>query len=450
MTLMNNTPPPHATAHAIPKVSAKFIALTGLMCALGALTTDMYLPSLPVVADELGTSHSAVQFTITATLLGGALGQLLIGPLSDRFGRRAPVFVGVTVHIIASLLCLFTYNVAPLIVLRIIQGIGNASAGVVAIAVIRDRLSGAAASAAMSRLMLVIGVAPLLAPTIGATLAGWWGWRSVFAALAIFGVVLLFAVWRFLPETLPVERRLGSLREVVGSYPVLFRDRSFILFAVLPGLMMTVLFAYVAGAPFIFQEGFGLTESQFALLFAINGVGLVVGAQLNASLVRRYSPIRVLRLVFPLSVITIGWIFTAAHAGAGLIGLTIPLVLTLGLNAMVAPNASAIALSRHGERAGAAAAMVGSLQSLLPGLIAPLVGFLGSDARAMASVMGGAMVVSAAVFVSTGAYRRGGWAVQGESTTPLETEELASGLLTAQQAGAGSSSESAEIPAQRR
>src|SRR5699024_11019542 len=214
-------------ARAGSKSMAKWVLLLGSMAALGALTTDMYLPSLPEVATELGTGMSAVQFTITGTLIGGALGQLVIGPLSDRYGRRAPVFIGLTVHILASLACLITFSVAPLILLRMLQGVGNAAAGVVAIAVIRDRMTGSDASALLSRLMLVIGVAPLLAPTIGSALAHVWGWRSVFVALALLGVGLFGIVWRFLPETLPAERRLRSSRGVVRSYRILATDGAF-------------------------------------------------------------------------------------------------------------------------------------------------------------------------------------------------------------------------------
>lgn len=396
---------------AIAKLSPKFIMLLGMMCALGAVTTDMYLPSLPVVASDLNASESSVQFTITATLLGGALGQLIMGPLSDRFGRRKPVFVGVAIHIIASVICIFTYNVVPLIALRIIQGIGNASAGVVAMAVIRDRLTGSAASAAISRLMLVIGIAPLLAPTIGATLAGWWGWRSTFGALAIFGALLMFAVWRFLPETLPADRRLTSTKAVLTSYPVLLKDRTYMLFAIMPGAVMTILFAYVAGAPFIFQQGFGLSETQFALLFAVNGIGLVAGAQVNAALVRRYAPIRILRLILPLTFLTIIWLFIVTLYGGGLFALLVPLFIAMTLNALAAPNASAIALTRHGDRAGAAAALIGALQSFIPGVVAPLVGIIGGDAKAMAIVMLGSMTAGMLILVATGAYRRGGWEI---------------------------------------
>ncbi len=389
----------------------KLVLLMGAMCAIGAFTTDTYLPSLPEVAGDLGTTEAYVQLTITATLIGGALGQFVIGPLSDRFGRRTPVMIGLVVHIVASLLCMAVMDVAPLVVLRIIQGIGNAAAAVTAMAVIRDRLSGAEASAVLSRLMLVIGVAPLLAPTVGGAIAHLWGWRAVFAFLALFGLALLAVVWKFLPETLPVAQRLTSTRAVATSYRVLVRDWRFVAYALLPGMTMAAVFSYVAASPFIIRQGYGLTESEFAGLFAVVGLGLVTGAQVNAALVRRFSPIRLLRLaaILMASMGTLLFVVTLTGFG-GLVGLMVPLWLLFAIASLIPPNASALALQRHGERAGSAAALIGVSQSGVAALVAPLVGVLGGDALAMGATILGSTLVALAIVALTGAYRRGGWA----------------------------------------
>lgn len=388
----------------------KFVLLLGSMCAIGAFTVDTYLPSLPEVAADLGTTAAAAQFTITATLLGGALGQGIIGPLSDRYGRRAPVMIGLIVHIVASLLCIVVVDIVPLVVLRIIQGIGNAAAGVTALAVLRDRLTGPAASAAFSRLMLVIGVAPLLAPTLGGAIAHMWNWRAVFGFLALFGLALLIIVWRFLPETLPVERRLTSTRQVVSSYRHLVRDGRFVAFALLPGLAMAALFSYVAASPFVIREGYGLTEGQFAGLFAVIGLGLVIGAQVNAAMVRRFAPIRLLRVASVLVVVMAAVLFAMILTGtAGLVGIVVPLWLMCAFSAFIAPNASALAMQRHGDRAGAAAALIGVSQAGIAGIMAPLVSVLGGDARAMGIMILVSMTLALGVLASTGAFRRGGW-----------------------------------------
>jgi len=395
-----------------PRISPAFVALLGSMTGLGAFTTDIYLPSLPAVGADLGASAAATQLTISGTLIGGALGQLVIGPLSDRFGRRRPALIGIVGHIVASLLCVVAGGIVPLIGLRVLQGVGNSAAGVVAMAVIRDRFTGSTAARVISRLMLIIGAAPLFAPSIGGLIAGLAGWRAVFVALALLGVVIGFLVWRWLPETLLVERRQragvgGALR----GYGALLRDRHFVALAVLPGIGQAALMSYVAGSPYVLRQGFGLSANQFAAIFAINGVGLVAGAQLNGWLVYRVAPIRILRVALPGAIgLAVVLLFIARAGTGGLIGLLVPLWFLLAVNGFVPPNASALALSRHGERAGTAAAMIGSLQVGLAGVVSPLVGLLGEDAASMTVVMLGCLLVALGPLVfATPAYRRGGW-----------------------------------------
>jgi DHA1 family bicyclomycin/chloramphenicol resistance-like MFS transporter len=349
---------------------------------------------------------------MTATLIGGAFGQLVIGPLSDRLGRRRPVLIGVTLHILMSLVCAVAPGIEALIGARAMQGFFNASATVVAMAVIRDRFVGSDASSLISRLMLVIGVAPLFAPTVGGLIAGEVGWRGVFVALALAGVGLWVVVWRRLPETLPPERRReGGLRTALAGYRSLLRDGHFVALAVLPGLAMAALFAYVVGSPFVLREQYGLTSHQFALLFAVNGVGLVGGAQVNAYLVKRMAPIRILRVALP-AVVVLAVVLTVVvltDAG-GLLGLLVVLFLLLSLVNFISPNASALALGRHGEMAGTAAAFIGCLQAGVAGGVSPLVGVLGGNAHAMSLVMLGSTSVALVVLtLATPAYRAGGW-----------------------------------------
>src|SRR5450759_4972084 len=351
--MSSSTPPVTPTPAYRP--NARYVLLLGSMAALPAVSTDIYLPSLPDVARDLGTGTAAVQLTMTGMLIGGAVGQLVIGPVSDRFGRRKPVLVGIVLHVLTSLLCAVAPGILPLVALRVAQGFFNASASVVAMAVIRDRFVGSDASRLLSRLMLVIGVAPLFAPSIGGLIAGQADWRAVFVALAVFGAALWLAVWRRLPETLlPERRRAAGLGTALRGYGVLLRDQHFVAIAVLPGLGMAVLMSYVIGSPFVLQEGYGLSANQFALLFAMNGVALVGGAQINASLVRRVAPIRILRCALPLLLVAavVLLIISLTKAG-GLFGLLAALWVTLGLIQFIPPNASAIALSRHGAIAEA-------------------------------------------------------------------------------------------------
>ncbi|WP_308221754.1 multidrug effflux MFS transporter [Georgenia sp. EYE_87] len=389
---------------------ASFVLLLGAMAALPAVTTDLYLPSLPVVADDLGSGPALVQATITGVLIGGAIGQLITGPLSDRYGRRGPAMIGIGLHVVASVLCALTPGIWPLVALRVIQGVGNAAATVTAMAVIRDRYSGAGASVLMSRLMLVIGVAPLLAPTAGGLIAGWWGWRATFVVLALVGLALIPVIARALPETLPpAARRREPLGATFAGYGYLLRDRQFMALALIPGLGLAALMSYVAGSPFVLQEGYGLSETQFALLFALNGAGLVLGSQLNASLVKRFDPIALLRVAIPLATaLGVMLLVLVATGTGGLWGLIAPLWLLLSVNSLVLPNATALALTLHGERAGTAAALIGALQAGVAGTVSPVVGLLGGDDVAMAGVILAAVLASLVVFLTAGrSYRRG-------------------------------------------
>ncbi|MGV8977674.1 MAG: multidrug effflux MFS transporter [Cellulomonas sp.] len=410
--MSTSTPPVTPTPAYRPH--ARYVLLLGSMAALPAVSTDIYLPSLPDVARDLGTGTAAVQLTMTGMLIGGAVGQLVIGPMSDRFGRRRPVLVGIALHVLTSLLCAIAPGILPLVALRVAQGFFNASASVVAMAVIRDRFVGADASRLLSRLMLVIGVAPLFAPSVGGLIAGQVGWRGVFVALALFGVGLWVVVWRRLPETLPGhQRRDGGFATALAGYRVLLRDRHFLALAVLPGLGSAGLMSYVVGSPFVLREGYGLSANQFALLFAINGVGLVGGAQVNAWLVRRYAPIRIIRVIVPVSLLLGLVLLGIGVTGAGgLPALLIVLWLVLALVNVTPPNASAIALSRHGEMAGTAAAFIGGTQALVSGTVAPLVGVLGGTTLAMTGVMAGASLAALLVLaLATPAYRSGGWTI---------------------------------------
>jgi DHA1 family bicyclomycin/chloramphenicol resistance-like MFS transporter len=414
LTRSGATPPaPSPTpAKVAYRPSAKYVLLLGSMCALPAVSTDMYLPSLPDVARDLGTNAAAAQLTMTGMLIGSAVGQLVIGPMSDRFGRRRPALVGIVLHVVTSLLCAIAPAIVPLVGLRMAQGFFNASAAVVAMAVIRDRFVGSDASRLLSRLLLVIGVAPLFAPSIGGLIAGQVGWRGVFVALAIFGALLWVVVWRRLPESLPEHRRRdGGLRTALAGYKILLRDRHFLALAVMPGLGSAGLMSYVVGSPFVLREGYGLSATQFALLFAVNGAGLVGGAQVNAALVRRFEPIRIVRVVIPISMLLGLVLLTLGLTGiGGLPALLVALWLALSLVNIAPPNASALALGRHGEMAGTAAAFIGGTQAFVAGTISPLVGVLGGNTLAMTGVMAGSAVVALLVLaLATPAYRSGGW-----------------------------------------
>lgn len=409
---------PTMTLPTTPRPAPSLVALLGAMSAVFAVTVDMYLPSLPQVAIEMQVNEATAQLTISFMMVGAAIGQLVVGPWSDRVGRRKPVLLGASLHIVACLAVLLGSGIVTFLGLRLMQGVAAAALGVCAQAFIRDRYTGPVAAATLSRLLLVVGVAPLFAPTIGGGIAHLWGWRAVFAVLAGCGLLVLVLTWRLFPESHPVAKRAtGGVGTALRNYRVLLSDRRFLALAVLPGLVNSALMAYVSGSPFVLQSQLGLSAGQFSLFFAIGGVLLVGMAQVNAYLVHRYASVRIIRLVLPIQLAAMLVLLASALIGVGgALGFLIPLAIALSFQNFVPPNATALALGRHGERAGAAAAVLGAGGALLPAAISPLVGVFGGTAVAMASVMTGSILAALAVVAfATPAYRRGGWELGHEA-----------------------------------
>jgi MFS transporter, DHA1 family, multidrug resistance protein len=378
------------------------LALTlGAFVALGPLTIDMYLPALPTIREELATSSATVQLTLTGTLIGLALGQLVIGPLSDALGRRRPLLAGTALHIVASLLVLVAPNIAVLGALRVFQGVGTAAASVVALAIVRDLFEGRAAATMLSRLFLVMGVAPVLAPTIGGELLRFTNWRGVFAVLAVYGVAVLALGWFGLRETLPPERRRrGGIGNTLRTYGGLFRDRTYVGLILVAGLTMAALFTYVSGSSFVYQRQFGLDEQQFGMLFGAGAVWLIAATQLNPLLLKRWSPAQILVAGTVGGTAAGGVLVLLAALGAGgLLGVAVPLWAVLFAAGLALPNAPALALSEYGDSAGSAAALLGAVQFGVGAAVSPLVGLLGNDALAMGAVIVASLLLAVAVLV---------------------------------------------------
>ncbi len=380
----------------------KLVLVLGAMSAIGPLTIDTYLPALPQLSVALNATASQAQLTITGLLLGLGLGQLIIGPLSDAVGRRKPLLFGLAGHGLMSVLCALAPSITILTVTRTLQGLAGAAVAVVAMAMVRDLFSGIRAAQLLSRLILVLGVAPILAPSLGSALLTFTDWPGIFVALAVAAVALFALAFFALPETLPVERRQPvSIRGSLRSYLSLFKDRLFVIMVLVAGLMFATLFAYIAGAPFILQDVYGLSPSQFGLAFSANAVGLILMTQLNPIFVKRWGPVAVLTIAVLVAFVSSLALLGIALAGfGGLLGLMIPLFFVISATGLAFPNAPAIALNRHGEAAGTAAALLGASQFLVGGLVAPLVGlFANGTAVPMTAVMVGTTGLATALFV---------------------------------------------------
>ncbi|MDR7291710.1 DHA1 family bicyclomycin/chloramphenicol resistance-like MFS transporter [Mycolicibacterium senegalense] len=391
-----------------PPGRLRMILVLGALVALGPLTIDMYLPALPRIADELSVSSSMSQLTLTGTLAGLALGQLIVGPMSDSLGRRRPLMVGIVLHMVASVLCVLAPNIAVLGLARALQGMGAAAASVVAIAVVGDLFSGTVAATVMSRLMLVLGVAPVLAPSLGAAVLLHGSWHWVFVALVVAAGGLLAMAALALPETLPVShRRPLAVRGIVGTYVELVRDSRFVILVLVAALGMSGLFAYISAAPFVLQGHYGLNQQAFALVFAAGAIALIGSTQFNVVLLGRFSPqaITVAALAWSTLAGVVFVVLTVAHVG-GLPAFVAPVLAILAGMGLVLPNAPAVALSRHPDAAGTAAALLGAAQFGLGAAVAPAIGALGNGAPALSWVMTAGMAIALAALLLVG--RRNG------------------------------------------
>lgn len=370
----------------------QLIVVLGSLIALGPLTIDMYLPAFPELARDLDASAASVQLTLTGMLGGLAAGQLVIGPLSDAFGRRRPLVTGLVVHALASVLCALAPSIAVLSAVRVLQGFAGAAISVVALATVRDLFSGLAVARTMSRLMLVIGMAPIVAPSIGGFILSVTDWRGIFVVLAAAAVVLVVVALLGLRETLPAERRRSArVGATLRTYASLGRDRTFVALVLMGGLMFASIFAYVSGASFVLQEGFGLDQRTFGLVFGANALALTLVSQVNPLLLRRFGQVDVLTAGILVSVAASGaLVLTGLTALGGLAGVLVPLMLVLGSAGLAMPNTPSLALNRHGEAAGTASAMLGCVQFGVGALVAPLVGAFGSTT---ATPMGAVMLV---------------------------------------------------------
>ncbi|MGY1639920.1 multidrug effflux MFS transporter [Geodermatophilus sp. SYSU D00703] len=397
------TTAPVAVSPASPPMGRALLALVlGAFVAVGPLTIDMYLPALPTITTDLGTTSATIQLTLTGTLVGLALGQLVLGPLSDALGRKRPLLAGTALYVVASLLVLVAQNVAVLGALRVLQGVGSASGAVIAMAVVRDLYTGRAAATMLSRLFLVLGAAPVLAPTIGGEVLRFTSWRGIFVLLAVYGLLLLAVGALALRETLPPERRSNAgLTGTLRTYRGLLRDRTYVGLVLVAGLTMAGLFSYVSGSSFVYQRQFGLDEQEFGLLFGAGAFWLIAATQLNPVVLRRWTSAQVLVAGIVTGTVAGAVLLVLALTGTGgLAGVVVPLWAVLFSGGLALPNAPALALSRHGESAGAAAALLGAVQFGVGASVAPLVGVLGNDAAAMGTVVVGALLVAIGVLVT--------------------------------------------------
>ena len=358
------------------------LLVLGALTAIPPLSFDMYLPALPDIASDFGVAESQVQLTLSACLIGIALGQLFGGPVSDAFGRRRPLVAGLAGYLAFCLGCALAPSLPALVGLRFLMGLFGGVAVVISRAIVRDRATGAAAARIFSLLMLVGGTAPVLAPVIGGILIGVTSWRGIFVVLAALGVAGLVATLAVLPETLAVaDRRSGGIRDTAAVIRRVARDRMFMGFALTSACAFGVLFFYISSSSFVFQEVYDLSAQGFSAVFAGNAVGLVLVGQVNAALVHRFSPESLLLFGIGQMIVGAAALVIAVQLGGGLAVVIGALVVAnLGIP-LIAPNATALALGAYGREAGTVSAFLGVLQFAIGAIATPIAGAFGDTTQ---------------------------------------------------------------------
>ncbi|PMR61032.1 Bcr/CflA family drug resistance efflux transporter [Verrucosispora sp. ts21] len=397
------TPPTAPDRVAVPtgRAAIGLLVLLGCLTAIGPLSLDTYLPALPDMTRDLSASQARIQLSLTTCLIGVAVGQLVTGPLSDRWGRRRQVIVGLAAYTLLSLLCTLAPSAETFAAARFFQGFAGGMGTVVARAIVRDLYAGRAAAKYFSRLTLIFGLAPMIAPAFGSLLLNFGDWRVIFVALTVIGALLATVVtWR-LPETLPVARRnTGGLLSIARIARVLITDRIYLGYTLTQGLAFAGLLGYLSGSSFVLQDVFGLSVGMYSLIFGVNSLAFVAVGQLNARLLDRHGPRQLLITALGLGLLA------ALGLIAGALLEALPLVIVamlvfLGSLGMVMPNGTALALDRHGAHAGTAAALLGGIQAVVAAGAAPLVGIGGEgSALPMALVIAGAAAGSLLVVLT--------------------------------------------------
>jgi MFS transporter, DHA1 family, multidrug resistance protein len=370
----------HVSSQALTPSKRLWMAFVlGALSAFGPLSIDMYLPSLPMLASGLHTSTSLAQLSLTACLLGLALGQLFVGPLSDVRGRRRPLLAALIIYAISSFLCAFSSSIWMLIILRFLQGLAGSAGIVLSRAIVRDLYSGSELTKFFSLLMLINGAAPILAPIIGGQILRVTSWHGVFLVLSGVGIVMLVAVIFGLPETLRSENRSqGGLKDTLSTFGRLTSDHSFMGYAWSQGLVTAAMFAYIAGSPFVLQTIFGVSPQTFSLIFATNGLGIIISSQIGGRLAGRISEQKLLAAGLAVAAICGILLLISIALGGGLVLLLIFLFGIVSCIGIVGTTSFSLAMQSQGRSAGSASALLGLLPLILGSIAAPLVGLGGS------------------------------------------------------------------------
>ncbi|MEY8764298.1 MULTISPECIES: multidrug effflux MFS transporter [Clostridium] len=356
----------------------KLAIILGILAGLGPLVTDLYIPSLPTVSNFFNASTSTTQLSLTTSLLGLAIGQIIIGPISDKTGRRKPLILSLIIFTLSSLLCPLTSSIYIFILMRFLQGLAGAGGIVISRAMARDIYSGKLLVQFFSMLMLVNGIAPIISPVLGAQLLRFVNWKGIFYILTFLGILLCITVWIGTRESLPLNKRInGNLKNSFVSLIYLFKDKIFIGYTFIQGFILAGMFGYISASPFVIQDIYGLSAQQFSLCFAINGLGIVLTTQISGHLAKKFAINKILGVGLLISFLGSLILFAMTVINGPLISILIPLFIVISSVGTITTTTGSLAMDPKGDNAGSASSLLGFVPFALGALASPLVGIAG-------------------------------------------------------------------------
>lgn len=364
-----------------PKIARPYLILVlAYMSAVAPLSTDMYLPALKNVQATFATSEFYTQLSLTAFFVAFALGQLIYGPLSDIYGRRKPLLVGICVFIFSSILCIAIDNIYAFIFFRFTQALGGCAGVVIARAVINDKFSVQEGAAVLALMMIVGSLAPMLAPTVGAFISDFGGWKLIFTTLFLLGILLFWMIFLGLKESAIIDKSLNlSPKSVLSNYASILKNRKFFIFTLSSAICMAAMFAYITGSPFVFREHFGLSSKAFGIVFGLNALSMTIFSAINAKIVQKISPYIILKNAFLAMIVGAILLLVCGFFDFGFLPFEICLFFTLGMKGFIIPNAVVLAMARFKGKSGSASAVLGAIQMAMAGFISVVVGAIGAN-----------------------------------------------------------------------
>lgn len=372
----------------------------GLLAALGPLCIDLYLPALPSLAKDLQTPTATAQLSLTAGLIGLGLGQLIFGPMSDKFGRIKPLLISLVLLLIASVGCALAQNINQLLLARLCEGLFGAGGAVLSRAIARDMYSGHELTRFFALLMLVNGLAPIAAPVMGGALMAVLDWRGLFMVIAAIAALLFVLAKVKLTETLIPERRSqGSIFSAWAALGSVIKHRPFMGFCLTQGFMMSGMFAYIGASPFVLQQLYGLSPQAFSFCFAANGVGLILASQISARLSTLFGEYRVVKGALTLAFVSSGTLLITGLTGAALPMVLVALFFSVASNGAVGVAAASLAMQSQGHRAGSASAVMGVTMFTLGGIAVPVTGIGGTSVLTMTATIFGCYMLAITLFL---------------------------------------------------